>query len=982
MGMASLLFRNFSRVPGANSVLRVLFRINWVRTILSNIIVNRFANSTNPRPRPISLFADYTSWRSLTDKNFTGRHLPPDDGKLSYPPIHDVVDLWRREENKEIPSFDTSMLFSFFAQWFTDSFLRTNLFEREKNFSNHEIDFCQLYGMKPEQTAILRLNEGGKLKFQTIDGEVYPPFLFDPEKTTENEWVFKYAEFENLHDRNKLEFIFQKTPIERLKHVFATGLEHGNSNVGYVLLNTIALREHNRICDELAKANPDWATDDERLFQVARNINTVLLLRIVVGDYVKHISSIDFPFTVEPGMAEKQEWYRSNWITIEFNLLYRWHSMVPDKLVVNGNEYAPDEFKVNSGLLLKHGVESMVTSASKQLAGKIGLQNTPRFFFDTMPLVHPDTGAIDNRSIQERTVQMGRDARLKSLNDYREAFGLERLTSFRELTGDEDLANKLEGLYKHIDNLEWHTGIFAEKHEPGAMLGQLMTTMVAYDAFTHALTNPLLSKHVFNEETFSKRGLEIIEATNTFSDYVKHNLTEPGETSVSFNARRQVPGSYGLPVIGGMLDLIAFTASPGWKKFFQNRKQKNASTVYKVNLFQPTVVVQDWKGFKPFHSWDGSLKKDFGFGWAIPPLALTGGDVPSVFLANPEHQKFKSLYMTILKNQSSSLQTTFEKTFGEFAEKWESAQQFKWAEELERLAASFVYDWYFGERPDIDKLRYVYNNIFLHIPLWLQKLLPWSAYNRSLPISRDLKEFVLNSKKFADFEILAEKQGLSGKEDLANQLLFLTGMNNFLGLQGMSKALVGELSKNPGLTDDLRQEIQEAEENCGGNLDISDIAGLKKMDRFLKEVMRLHPPVFFIYGRAKDDFLLESASGCFVIEKDTHMMAVIPVAQTDPEIFGGPETFNPDRFQNNDLEKYLIWPHGEHNAAVDPAGHVCPGKDVAMLYGKMLCYQLIPNFSWQLVSPPEWDDRKFSLNVASPKGDMQVERFSRRASSN
>jgi len=975
--MASYLFRALAKLPNAGSLIRRLLQIGWINRLASRIIINRFGYSTTPRPRPFSLLADYTSWRSLTDKTYTGRHLPPDDGALDLPPVADVVELWKRAPGQEIPSFDTSMLFSFFAQWFTDSFLRTDLADRNKNFSNHEIDFCQLYGMNATQTNILRLGTGGKLKYQVIDGEIYPPFLFDP-KTTKKNWVFSDPEFEHLHDRNKLEFMFHKTPVKRLRHVFATGLEHGNSNVGYVLLNTLALREHNRICDALAAANPDWAEDDERLFQVARNINTVLLLKIVVGDYVKHISSIDFPFTVVPGMAEKQSWYRSNWITMEFNLLYRWHSMVPDAFVINGNSYAPDEYRVNSDLLLDYGVEELLTSSSRQLAGRIGLKNTPGFFFDPMPLKDPNTGEIDDRSVHERTVQMGRDARLRSMNDYREAFGLGRLTSFQALTDDAELRTRLKDLYKKIDNVEWHVGIFAEKHAPGAMLGELMTTMVAYDAFTHALTNPLLSKQVYNEATFSRTGLEIIEATTTFSDYVKRNLTKPAEASVSFNARQKVPGSYGLPLIGGAVDLLAFTVWPGWKAFFEGRQRDNASSVYKANLFQPTVVVQDWKSFEPFHNWDGRLAKDHGFGWAVPPLDLTGNDIPSVFLPAPQHDMFKSLYMTILRKQADTLQPTFDKVFQEFAAKWTVQKQFKGAEELERLAASFVFDWYFGKRPDIDSLRFVYNNIFLHIPLALQKLLPFSAYSRSLPMSRELKKFVLDAPRFADFEAWAAELGISDRDQLADQLLFLTGMNNFLGLQGMSKALTGELARNPQLAEDLRREILDAEAGGDTPLSLAQIGSLTRMDRFLKEVMRLHPPVFFIYGRATDDFVLDSGSGPYAIDKGTHMMAVIPVAQTDPDLFEDPDKFDPDRFSDPAVERYLIWPHGEHNEEVSATTHVCPGKDVAMLYGKMLCYQMVRSYSWKLSTPPEWDTRKFSLNVASPKGDMQIEQFARR----
>ena len=42
------------------------------------------------------------------------------------------------------------------------------------------------------------------------------------------------------------------------------------------------------------------------------------------------------------------------------------------------------------------------------------------------------------------------------------------------------------------------------------MMGELLTTMVAYDAFTQALTNPLLARKVFDETTFIEAGMEII----------------------------------------------------------------------------------------------------------------------------------------------------------------------------------------------------------------------------------------------------------------------------------------------------------------------------------------------------------------------------------------------------------------------------------------------------------------------------------------
>lgn len=417
------------------------------------------------------------------------------------------------------------MLFSFFAQWFTDGFLRTDRLDRNRNTSNHEIDLCQIYGLKESKTKILRELDGGKLKFQVINGEVYPRYLFDAKKTSSKNWVFA-ENFAGLHDISELRRIYQGTAEEQLKKMFAVGVEHGNSTIGHTIFNTIMLREHNRICDCLAAEYETW--DDERLFQTARNILIVMVLRIVIRDYIKHISPITFAADIIPGDAEKRPWYRTNRMSIEFNLLYRWHSMVPDQFNVETNSYVLSELRNNVPLVLEHGLGKLVNAASAQRAGKVGLGNTHHFFF--VPLPFYDGG----KSVMEVTVQMARDAKLRSYNEYREAFGLRKLRSFDELTDDSALQQKLSTLYQgKIENVEWLVGIFAQKHGEGAMLGDLMTRMVGYDAFTQTLTNPLLSKNLYNEATFTKPGLREIEATDSLHDIVARNLSSFGDVLVS-----------------------------------------------------------------------------------------------------------------------------------------------------------------------------------------------------------------------------------------------------------------------------------------------------------------------------------------------------------------------------------------------------------------------------------------------------------------
>jgi len=504
-------------------------RIPPVRRLASKAVINKYAYAASPRPRPLTLACDYTSWTSLTDRTYSGRHLPPSTTPPSeLPAERDVVALFRR--NQDTPSTDTSVWFAFFAQWFTDSFLRTNRDDPRKNESNHEIDLCQIYGVNQHKTKMLRAGRGGRLDSQFISGAEYPRFLFAEREPGGALNVL--PQFDGLHDKEYLlETILRTCPDERKDSVFAVGLEHGNSTIGNTVLNVLFLREHNRIARLLESEYPqsyypEW--DDDRLFETTRNIMIVLLLTIVVEEYIKHIGPFDFPLEVVPFVAEDERWNRTNWCAIEFNLLYRWHCLIPDSVVFDSNRMSTGECVNNNPLVLDRGLDSIIEQFSRQKASRIGLGNTPAFLVDRHPAF------LEHASVEERTVRLMREARLQSYNDYREHFGLERLVSFADLTQNVGLQNKLESLYGDIDSVEWYAGIFAEGYPSQCMMGKLMTTMVAHDAFTQALTNPLLARQVFNEQTFSKIGMEIIKQTHCLQQIVARNSQTPENAYASF----------------------------------------------------------------------------------------------------------------------------------------------------------------------------------------------------------------------------------------------------------------------------------------------------------------------------------------------------------------------------------------------------------------------------------------------------------------
>ena len=163
--------------------------------------------------------------------------------------------------------------------------------------------------------------------------------------------------------------------------LFAVGTERVNFQTGYLVFNTLFLREHNRICDVLRKSFGGW--DDDRLFQTARNILIVVLSVSPSRSISTTFHPCGFKYRFAGGAFERQVWYRQNWMSVEFDLLYRWHSMVPDAYYFGTNGSAGGSRMVpttetffNNKLFIDRGVGGVLDDASRQKAGEICLLNT------------------------------------------------------------------------------------------------------------------------------------------------------------------------------------------------------------------------------------------------------------------------------------------------------------------------------------------------------------------------------------------------------------------------------------------------------------------------------------------------------------------------------------------------------------------------------------------------------------------------------
>ncbi|MEP6356052.1 MAG: peroxidase family protein [Hyphomicrobiales bacterium] len=515
----------------------------FIRNVISKGIFRRFGNVTKARPHQMTMIENYTSWKSITDLTITGRHLPEDENfdTRIRPPSEQVVDLFLRQNDGSqggimTPDIRSSLLFASFAQWFTDSFLRTShAFEfdpkkkfavktdnngvpirkegREKyNNSTHEIDLCQIYGLNKKMTDKLRCPDNkGCLRSQHINGEEYPETLLASADVVNGEPLPIKKHFEDLHHEPILRHIFGSTEQGRYETLFATGLEHSNSTIGNALLNTVFLRLHNKIARKTAEQNKDW--DSDQVFESARNTAIVILLNIVISDYIAHISPLNLPLKFQPGLAEEQTWYRRNRIHIEFNILYRWHGLVPSKFSFLPDDDNASNFRHNNNWLIEQGLSKAVTLFSNEPVGKMIMGNTPRFL----------------EGVKYDTMTIMRASKLQNYNSYRNRFNLPEAEDFTDVSDDPDMVKTLSEMYgAKIENLEWYVGMCAESHNRGMIMGDLMLNMVAHDAFTHALTNPLLSNEIFVEKTFGQVGWDYVNRVTTLKQVIAEVVETPG----------------------------------------------------------------------------------------------------------------------------------------------------------------------------------------------------------------------------------------------------------------------------------------------------------------------------------------------------------------------------------------------------------------------------------------------------------------------
>ncbi|XP_010530372.1 PREDICTED: allene oxide synthase, chloroplastic-like [Tarenaya hassleriana] len=438
---------------------------------------------------------------------------------------------------------------------------------------------------------------------------------------------------------------------------------------------------------------------------------------------------------------------------------------------------------------------------------------------------------------------------------------------------------------------------------------------------------------------------------------------------------REVPGDYGLPIIGPIKDRFDYFYNQGAEEFFKSRIRKYNSTVFRVNMppgsfiaENPNVVaLLDGKSFSVLFDNDKVEKKNVFTGTYMPSTELTGGYRVLSYLdtSEPNHAKLKNLIFFVLKSSRHRILPEFRATYSELFDDLEKELAVKGKADFsgagERAAFEFLARAMYGKNPKETSLgvdapslisKWVFFNLHPLLSIGLPKLLEDSLLHTfRLPPSLVKSDYQRLYDFFAEYsgEYLAEAEKLGiSREEATHNLLFATCFNTWGGM----KILFSNLMKRVGragtrLQTQLAEEIRSEIRSNGGELKMAAIERMKLTRSVVYECLRIEPPVPAQYGRARQDLVVESHDGAFRVRAGEILFGYQPFATKDSRIFDRAEDFVPDRFIGEEGEKLLrhvVWSNGPETAAATTENKQCAGKDFVVLVATLFLVEVFRRY--------------------------------------
>jgi hypothetical protein len=432
---------------------------------------------------------------------------------------------------------------------------------QQVNVNTAFLDLSQVYGSSQTVADALRTFSGGQLK--TSPGNDLP---------FNNSTYFNVQQLAALNMANDSHLLTSDK-------LFATGDVRGNENVELTGLQTLFVRNHNRLASELQAEHPTWG--DEQLYQEARKLNIATEQMITYNSYLPDLlgptaiaAYSGYKPTVDASIA-------TEFSTVAFrfghsllsNLIQRQDNNgnnIPDK---NPNgapiDLAQDFFDPSvinpSGVFdpisghTTSGIDALLkgdADGNAQAMDALGVNEIRNLLF-------ANGGLKDNgQDLIARDIQRARDDGIGTYNQLRVALGLPAVTSFAQITSNVTLQQELQKAYGTVDNIDPFAGGISEDLAPGSNVGPTFQAVLVKQ-FT-ALRDG--DRFFYLNESFNQDELNILNQAPTLTKVIEANTTVTNLQSDAFVFTASISGTVfadlgndGLPRTPGEFGLPGFT---------------------------------------------------------------------------------------------------------------------------------------------------------------------------------------------------------------------------------------------------------------------------------------------------------------------------------------------------------------------------------------------------------------------------------------
>ncbi|KAK4878094.1 hypothetical protein RN001_010600 [Aquatica leii] len=230
-------------------------------------------------------------------------------------------------------------------------------------------------------------------------------------------------------------------------------------------------------------------------------------------------------------------------------------------------------------------------------------------------------------------------------------------------------------------------------------------------------------------------------------------------------------------------------------------------------------------------------------------------------------------------------------------------------------------------------------------------------------IRKDFLQVLIELKNGAGYYEGGRENHLTIKELAAQSLLFF-----FAGYDTSSTTMsfaLYELSENPDVQEQVREEINSFYDNHDGNITYENIKEMTYLNQVIEETLRKYPPLPMLNRKCVSNYKVPNCN--LTIEKGTNVIIPLCGLHYDPEYFPNPEKFDPERFSSENKKNIIPFsymPFGE-------GPRLCIGMRFGLMQTLIGLSLLLKNFKFSLNDKTKVPLQMSSLSIVlSVVGDI------------